>query len=356
MPSIGSIIELSNVTHALSAQLLTTSTDIVYGHTVTSIQWPPYTADSCASEEDVTFDMCRPVELTLNHSDDGSRKITAQLVVGADGAESFVRRSAGIQVQRWSYDQRGLVATLNISPSSGDDENQTAWQRFLPTGPLALLPLSNEWSSLVWSAPPETAVKLQKMAPKDFCALLNAAFVLTPVDVQYLVDAVDEQGHTGEGFLEQEISWRMEVLLKEQSLDFRMMPPQIMDVVDKSRASFPLRLRQAESYIRPRLALLGDAAHVMHPLAGQGLNMGMGDVKALTDILKEAVRSGQDFGDLSVLRKYNQDRMLKNAGMQMTVDGIGKLFKSDLYPLQQLRSLGLDMLNDVPLIKVSHGQ
>jgi 2-polyprenyl-6-methoxyphenol hydroxylase-like FAD-dependent oxidoreductase len=84
--------------------------------------------------------------------------------------------------------------------------------------------------------------------------------------------------------------------------------------------------------------------------------MGMGDVKALTDILKEAVRSGQDFGDLSVLRKYNQDRMLKNAGMQMTVDGIGKLFKSDLYPLQQLRSLGLDMLNDVPLIKVSHGQ
>jgi 2-octaprenylphenol hydroxylase len=207
--------------------------------------------------------------------DDG-REYRAALIVGADGAESAVRTQAGIGVRGWDYEQRAVVAHLGPERRHRD----TAWQRFLDTGPLALLPLADGRVSLVWSTLPALAEELVKCDEADFSARVTEA----------------SAGVLG-----------------------RLEPT-------GPRASFPLRLLHARQYAAGRIALVGDAAHTVHPLAGQGINLAFLDAAALVDVLGAAVEAGDDPGELRVLRRYERWRKAEALPALVLLDGIKRLF------------------------------
>jgi 2-octaprenylphenol hydroxylase len=204
------------------------------------------------------------------------REYRAGLVVGADGAESAVRRHAGIETRGWDYEQRAVVAHLACeAPHAG-----TAWQRFLDTGPLALLPLADGRVSLVWSTLPAEAEALVQCPESEFAERVTAA----------------SAGVLG-----------------------RLAPT-------TPRAAFPLRLRHARRYASGRIALVGDAAHVVHPLAGQGINLAFLDAAALVDVAGEAIAAGDDSGELAVLRRYERWRKAEALPAIVLLDGIQRAF------------------------------
>jgi 2-octaprenylphenol hydroxylase len=221
--------------------------------------------------------------------DDG-REYLAGLVVGADGAESAVRQAAGIETRGWDYPQRAVVAHLDAQEPHGS----TAWQRFLDTGPIALLPLADGRVSLVWSTLPHEAQALVQCAEPEFAERVTAA----------------SAGVLG---------------------TLRPATP---------RAAFPLRLQHARRYASERIALVGDAAHVVHPLAGQGINLAFLDAAALVDVVGSALTSGDDPGELAVLRRYERWRKAEALPAIVLLDGIQKLyFGSD--PLKSRLRQGL---------------
>ncbi|KAI9087748.1 hypothetical protein DFS34DRAFT_586060 [Phlyctochytrium arcticum] len=229
------------------------------------------------------------------------KTIQTRLLVGADGGNSRVRQFAGIESLGWDYQQMGLVATLKLDPSSlPNGKNDTAWQRFLPTGPVALLPLNEEYSSLVWSTTPTLAKHLCSLPPATFVEILNAATTSTWPDVQFLIAQTMDPESTVD--LKEERMWGLERNAKfgdgEQS---GLLPPTVAGVAEGSRAPFPLKLRNAEEYVRSRVALIGDAAHTVHPLAGQGLNLGIADAQALANTIKSGLEVGQDIGHIHLL-------------------------------------------------------
>ncbi|MCP5125622.1 MAG: UbiH/UbiF/VisC/COQ6 family ubiquinone biosynthesis hydroxylase [Gammaproteobacteria bacterium] len=224
--------------------------------------------------------------------DDG-REFTTQLLVGADGAQSKVRQQAGIATRGWSYDQKAVVGNVRTAKP----HQATAWQRFLPTGPLAFLPLHDGRCSIVWSTTPEQADRL--------LTLDDAAFA------EALAEAFDQR--LGE----------------------------IIEV--GRRGAFPLRLQHTRDYIRPGLALIGDAAHVVHPLAGQGVNLGLLDAATLAEVILDALTAGQEIGALKVLRRYERWRKADNLLMLGVMDGFKRLFSNSLPTVGLLRNLGLSL-------------
>jgi 2-octaprenylphenol hydroxylase len=207
------------------------------------------------------------------------RGFRAGLVIGADGAESAVRRLAGIETRGWDYGQRAVVAHLASEKPHGD----TAWQRFLDTGPLALLPLADGRSSLVWSTLPERAEALVQCTEAEFSERVTAA----------------SAGVLG-----------------------RLTPT-------TPRASFPLRLLHARRYAAERVALVGDAAHTVHPLAGQGINLAFLDAAALVDVLGDAIAAGDDPGETRVLRRYERWRRAEALPAIVLLDGLKRIFFGD---------------------------
>ncbi len=218
------------------------------------------------------------------------REFRTGLVVGADGAESAVRRAAGIGTRGWDYGQRAVVAHLDCEKSHG----ATAWQRFLDTGPLALLPLGAGRVSLVWSTLPEEAEALVHCPDAEFAERVTAAS-----------DGV--LGHLAPA---------------------------------TRRAAFPLRLLHARRYAAERVALVGDSAHVVHPLAGQGINLAFLDAAALVDVVGQAVTAGDDPGELPVLRRYERWRKAEALPAIALLDGIKRLFSGG-NPLQSRLRQGL---------------
>lgn len=204
------------------------------------------------------------------------REFRAGLVVGADGAESAVRRLAGIDTRGWDYGQRAVVAHL----ASEKPHGATACQRFLDTGPLALLPLADGRSSLVWSTLPEQADELTRCPEEEFAQRVTAA----------------SAGVLG-----------------------RLVPT-------TARVSFPLRLLHAQRYAADRIALVGDAAHAVHPLAGQGINLAFLDAAALVDVVGDAIEAGDDPGELRVLRRYERWRKAEVLPAIAMLDGLKRLF------------------------------
>jgi 2-octaprenylphenol hydroxylase len=204
------------------------------------------------------------------------REFRAGLVVGADGAESAVRRMAGIDTRGWDYGQRAVVTHLASEVPHG----ATARQRFLDTGPLALLPLADGRSSLVWSTLPEVAEGLTQCPEVEFADRVSAA----------------SAGVLG-----------------------RLVPT-------TARASFPLRLLHARRYAADRIALVGDAAHAVHPLAGQGINLAFLDAAALVDVLGDAIEAGDDPGELRVLRRYERWRKAEALPAIAMLDGLKRVF------------------------------
>lgn len=271
---------------------------------------------------------------------DNDQRLYARLLVGADGANSPVRSFAGIEARGWDYGRHGVVATLKLEGEGwAGDRAKIAYQRFLPTGPIAVLPLPGNYSSLVWSTTPDRASRLKSLSSQDFTAMVNAAFRLTPVDLDYL--------HTQSSGQVEEVSWRMEHV----SVDPQLIPQTVAGVQDGTVASFPLKMRHADTYTGERVALVGDAAHTIHPLAGQGLNQGQGDVQSLASTIEYAVSHGQDIGAKLSLESYNAERYAANHVVLGVCDKLHKLYSVGSGPLVHLRSLGLGAVNAMRPVK-----
>lgn len=283
-------------------------------------------------------------QLTLSSGE----TIAARLLVGADGFNSPVRAFAGITSRGWDYDRHGVVATVKVSPEHGFDSHRkynedyrekVAYQRFLPTGPVALLPLPDNYATLVWSTLPSHAAHLKTLSPQDFVAMVDAAFRLSSVDIAFM--------HTQSGGQVEELAWRQ----KHTAFDPSVVPGQIEDVQAGSVAAFPLRMRHADTYIGERVALVGDAAHTIHPLAGQGLNQGQGDVASLIRTIENAVSHGQDIGTQMSLEAYNAERYAANHQLSGVVDKLHKLYSVQSGPLVTLRSWGLQAVDNMTPLK-----
>lgn len=258
------------------------------------------------------------------------KTLAARLLVGADGANSPVRTFAGIESRGFDYGRHGVVASLTLEGQGwGGPDHKIAYQRFLPTGPIAMLPLPGNMSTLVWSTTPERAAVLKSLAPNDFISMVNAGFRLSPTDLEYL--------HTLSSGQEEEIAWRE----KHTPVDERAIPMRVIKVQCGTVASFPLRMRHADTYTGERVALVGDAAHTIHPLAGQGLNQGQGDAAALVRTISHAVQTGQDIGSTIALESYNSERYAENNAMLGVCDKLHRLYSVESGPIVGLRSLGL---------------
>lgn len=272
--------------------------------------------------------------------------IKTRLLIGCDGYNSPVRHYAKIESRGWSYNRWGNVATCKYKDS--EFRLSTGWQRFLPTGTLAFLPLPNNWCSLVWAVPPEISSILGKLNDEEFTLMLNAAARLTPEELNYLYKVADDEQEK----LVEEVKWRLDLFKKkttpEQLQDF---PLEIDYIVAGSRAKFPLKLSHADSYVEERVALVGDAAHTTNPLAGQGLNMGQADVKFLVETLEKARMRGLDIGTKIAIEPYWSERFLANHVMLGVVDKIHKIYSTEFTPIVWARTVGVNVLNSLPFVK-----
>ncbi|GFN83093.1 ubiquinone biosynthesis monooxygenase coq6, mitochondrial [Plakobranchus ocellatus] len=272
------------------------------------------------------------VKLTLN---DGS-VLKTKFLIGADGMNSAVRNASGFHTLKRQYGQSGVVATLMLGEGLS---NTTAWQRFLPTGPIALLPISDTMSSLVWSTTPEHARNLQELSNESFVDAVNDA-------LWHEREKNEVAGKLLNGFKSV-----LNNILPADTEGMRQLPPTVIDVVEKSRAAFPLTLIHSSQYVRPRIALIGDAAHRIHPLAGQGVNLGFSDVACLNDTLTKAVSCGADPGALTHLLQYETERQRQNIPVMLTIDGLQRLYGTEFTPVVIARSLGLHAVHSMPFLK-----
>ena len=277
-----------------------------------------------------------------------------RLLVGADGFNSPVRNFAGLYSRGWKYDTWGLVATLKLDPQSLPVYKLRGWQRFLPTGPLAHLPLPGDNASLVWSTSgDEMSSLLMEMDPKLFVKMINAGFILTTTDIQYYLQAFKEGTLTTEQIIE-DIDDRINQVycsFKDETQIDEKFPPLVVDVVPGTRARFPLKFSHADSYVTDRVALVGDAAHTTHPLAGQGLNMGQHDVEQLLNTLERFTLRGQDIGAMLSLEPYwAYSYGFNNIRLGMA-DKLHKLYHTDFTPVVAIRSLGLSIVNQLSPVK-----
>ncbi|XP_047536938.1 ubiquinone biosynthesis monooxygenase COQ6, mitochondrial [Vanessa atalanta] len=260
---------------------------------------------------------------------------SCDLLIGADGAKSAVREAMGVQYVSWNYDQMGIVATLHLAEET---TNTTAWQRFLPTGPIAFLPLNSTKSSLVWSMTDTQAKELLNLPEERFVDALNDAMWK-----QYPRSSVVDACTSWLG------SWLKRFDLPDGAE--RQLPPSVQSIVSGSRAAFPLGFGHSTKYIAPGVALIGDAAHRVHPLAGQGVNLGFGDVKDLISFLSDSIYTGLDITHPNWMEKYESERQRHNVPTQLAVDALSRLYGADLPPLVLARSLGLQLTNALHPIK-----
>jgi 2-octaprenyl-6-methoxyphenol hydroxylase len=224
-------------------------------------------------------------------------EVSAALVIAADGRESALRAQMGMQIIGWSYPQTGIVATVEHEKP----HNGVAYEHFLPSGPFAILPMTGNRSSLVWT---EAKAKVP--------ALL----------------ALDEDGFNAE------LAQRFGAHLGKT----RAAGP---------RWSYPLSFHLARDFVGPRFALAGDCAHGIHPIAGQGLNLGLKDAAALAEVLLDAARLGRDIGALDTLKRYERWRRFDSFALAASTDALNRLFSNDIAPLRHLRDLGLGIVDSI---------
>jgi len=231
----------------------------------------------------------------------GGETIVARLLVGADGAKSKIREQAGIATHGWSYNQSAIVTTV----AHEREHNGRAEEHFLPAGPFAILPLTGKRSSIVWTETTREAERIVALPDAEFHAELEKRFGL----------------HLG---------------------DLTVIGP---------RRAFPLGLFTARSFVGERLALIGDSAHIIHPIAGQGLNMGLRDVAALAEAVADAARLGLDIGSVEVLERYQRWRRFDTMTMGVATDGLNRLFSNSSDVLRLVRDVGLGLVDRMPALK-----
>ncbi|KAK9878514.1 hypothetical protein WA026_022410 [Henosepilachna vigintioctopunctata] len=260
---------------------------------------------------------------------------TCNLLLGCDGWKSQVRQKMGFHCVNWDYERMGVVATLELEEEC---DNSIAWQRFLPYGPIALLPLNSKHSSLVWSTSPQHAKDLLSMTDQDFVDILNGSLSGSPKR-NYIVEE-------GTKAFDQVLNF-----LQVSSRKNRQFPPKIGKCQENSRAAFPLGFGHCTNYVMKGVALLGDAAHRVHPLAGQGVNLGFGDIACLNSILGEASYSGSNLGSILHLKEYESQRQRHNIPMMLAIEGLHRLYGTEFPPVVLLRSLGVQAFNALEPLK-----
>lgn len=229
--------------------------------------------------------------------------IIAKLIVAAEGRDCALRDAQGIGTVAWDYDQLGLVTTVEHEHPHGG----VAYEQFLPTGPFAILPMTGNRASLVWTEKTSEARRLLALPAAGFAAELATRFGAH-------LGAIAATGPV----------W-----------------------------SYPLKLQLARSYVKQRFALVGDAAHTIHPLAGQGFNLGLKDVAALAETVLDAARLGTDYGDETVLRRYERWRRFDSTVLAAVTDSMNRLFSNDILPLRLVRNIGLGMVDQIaPLRRI----
>ncbi len=245
----------------------------------------------------------QPSGVEINVKVDGTQhQIKTRLLVAADGSRSRIRSAAGIGTKGWKYWQSCVTVRIKTEKP----HNNTAFERFWPSGPMGVLPLPGNRCQVVWTAPHAEAQTLKELDEKEFLALLE---------------------HRTGGLL-----GRLEL--------------------DSDRLIFPVQLMQSDRYTQSRLALIGDAAHCCHPVGGQGLNLGIRDAAALAQVLQEAARQGEDIGNLQVLRRYERWRRLENWTILGFTDFLDRMFSNHWLPAVVVRRLGLWMLRTVVPLKL----
>jgi len=286
VPELGHIVENRAIVSALLAQVEAASEVRLVS---------PVALTACSHLESSR------ISLTL---DDG-QMLETELLVAADGALSRVREMMAFDSREWDYGHRAIVATVEVAQSHED----TAWQRFLPSGPLALLPLpgaqGHNYCSIVWSLQEHLVDDLVQLEEGAFCAELERA----------------SEGRLGA-------------------------------VLGASRRfAFPLRQRHAVDYVQPGVALVADAAHTIHPLAGQGINLGLQDVSVLAEEILAGHALGVSPGQLALLRRYQRQRKGENLAMMTAMDGFKRLFEQQALPLRWLRNAGMRRVNQMLPLK-----
>ena len=231
----------------------------------------------------------KPGEVEL---EDG-RILSANVLVAADGGQSRVRQTVGLGVTSWDYKQHALVIYIETAYGQQD----ITWQRFLPSGPQAFLPLTGHYGSIVWYNSPDEVNRLKTLSFEALKDELVAAFP----------DCLGQVNN-------------------------------VLGV-----ASFPLKRQHAQSYVKPGVVLVGDAAHMINPLAGQGVNIGLLDAAALGEVLLEAAKEGLDLGSLTVLKRYEKMRRNENLKMMTVMDIFYQVFSNEVLPLKLIRNFGLGL-------------
>jgi len=318
------IVENDIIVAALTKQLdsLSDNVNVKYRSKVVKYVWPM----SCQVADSIPW-----VQLTLASGE----TLQTKLLIGADGPNSMVRRESGIPTVKWNYDQSAVVAVLHLSEPT---ENIVAWQRFLPTGPIAMLPLSDTQSSLVWSTSHRHAEELLELDEESFVDAINSAF--------WSNENQSELMETAGSLFRSALS-----VLMPSAGSSRQLPPSVSGIGPKSRVMFPLGMGHASEYIRHRVALIGDAAHRVHPLAGQGANLGFGDVACLTRVLSQAAFNGKDLGAMQHLLEYETERQRHNLPMMAAIDLMKHLYSTNAAPAVLLRTFGLQATNMLPPLK-----
>lgn len=373
--------------------------DLIQGETIGNIVSP---SDKSFTLDPITIDLVDP-----KNPQNPPRKLTSRLLVGADGGNSVVRRLTGVPTYGWNYAVEGVVATIstreilpNYQPTSEEGtnaepispfaslNNTTAWQRYLPTGPLGVLPLWDGFASIVWSVPSPEARRLKSLTNEQFVEELNNVLSAPPQTDRWSAHNVNSDSTNFPPFLnilhnctnipkdkfpsgifstvKKEVAAVLDTVMSAAQIsDPYFSPPKIHHVCGP-RFSFPLAFQQAKYYTTPRSALIGDAAHSIHPQAGQGLNLGLADAAQLSEVISTAIVTGSDFGSHLILEKYARDRYTKNLLMLSTVDAINTVFKDqdiifggmkidDKFPLmkgkQLLRSIGMLGVNNLKMVK-----
>jgi 2-octaprenyl-6-methoxyphenol hydroxylase len=258
---------------------------------------------AAAKSENIT--LIAPAALTQLEVDAASvtaslsngQKITASLAVAADGRESPMREEMGIKIIGWSYPQTGIVATVEHERP----HNGVAYEHFLPSGPFAILPMTGNRSSLVWTEREDLAPAMMALPEDEFNAEIARRF----------------GAHLG------------------------------ATKAAGPRWSYPLKFHLARAFVKSRFALAGDSAHGIHPIAGQGLNLGLKDAAALAETVLDAARLGLDIGAADVLTRYERWRRFDSLTLAVSTDALNRLFSNDIAPLRFARDLGLGFVDSV---------
>ncbi|KAK5583463.1 hypothetical protein RB653_005058 [Dictyostelium firmibasis] len=261
------------------------------------------------------------------------QQLHGKLIIGADGGNSILKKQLQVPSMGRVYNQKAVVCTLKLGEQQ--QPNNTLFQRFLPTGPIALLPLANGYANIIWSTNLIHAQYLLELDDESFLEQVKDSFLKSPstsnssfFDIASNLLNLNPKGLSGNEIY---------------------MPP-IESLVSK-RASFPLRIDHTFNYTLPRVCFIGDASHLVHPMAGQGVNLGMADVKALSEIIQQSVQSGYDIGDPMMLKRFEEIRKPENLKMLLSIDTLFNLFTNNSILVTGIRNFGMSLLNNISPLK-----